>query len=67
MGSGPDMKTTKSPDQTSVAFSTPRRLTRPEIESLQEEMKQDVLKMQEYLESVGRAQQLRRRLKRADL
>jgi hypothetical protein len=61
------MKTTKSPDQASATISTPRRLTGPEIKSLQEEMKQDVLKMQEYLESVGRAQQLRRRLKRADL
>ena len=47
------MKTTKSPDQASTAFSTPRRLTGPEIKSLQEEMKQDVLKMQEHLETNG--------------
>ncbi len=61
------MKKTNSSNQASTAFSIPRRLTLAEIESLRNEMKQDILKMQEYLESVGRAQQLRRRLKRADL
>jgi hypothetical protein len=56
------MKTTKSPDQASAAFSTPRRLTEPEIESLREEMKQDVLKMQEHLETNGVAERLRQEL-----
>lgn len=57
------MKTMKSPDQASAAFSTPRRLTEPEIESLRNEMKQDVLKMQEYLETSTVPERLRRALK----